>query len=562
MLHRLRLPLDSVLQGPISARKTLSEWKTQKEDFETLLNRAHSLNHDVVDRAHDLLRSLWPGYTTGEMVTVAEAYEVAKEVYRRKIGRMYFFDKSGKKLDGSPSYNDVCGRVLNILYDEGHQHFKPLYRTPRHLEWIRTDAYGNPEVFRLDEQCYACGVFHNRSMHKECELRCLRCQKPGKTCPSVLPDPIHCPDCDVDFRNDACYREHRPRVCGKRFYCKKCRFYYTRTVDGKKGHICTRRYCQTCRSMQPEKHACIFSAAFDKPLYRWKTQIFTFIFLDFETEVVRYEGGRLIDVPHEATHCVIKQVCEECCHDDYWAAESVLGGPLERHDRPPTDLPDEPDNPPGQEHRSRKLRDRVIVKKPSGQCRGKCAEKRFSNWTDQQGWCHGKVVDDVVDYLLFDNHDRKVPKTVMAHNGGGYDWILLLKALMARQIPYKPSMQGSRIVQMKIEGKKKDAQPQGQTLAPHERKRNKLVFVDSYRYIPIGLGKFGAVFSLQEEKGIFPVFANCDYWRVPMGRQTGWPGREWFGKARSEEEARKIDAFLAEKEGGALRFGNRALEVL
>ncbi|CAJ0566511.1 unnamed protein product, partial [Mesorhabditis spiculigera] len=409
-------------------------WCQRKADLEKDFDGANGLVPEVIRKAQDFLCLLWSDYQRGEMVTLPEAVNVLKEVNRRKLARVFLFNKSGKKLDCSPTYDNVNGRAMGIVYDEEREHFKPIHRSPRATVFCRNGPYGTLENFT-------------------CEWRCIRCEIAGKTCEDR--DFFErCRGCQVDFRNQDCFGRHLTnRICGKKFFCPKCNYYYDATKYGQKAHICDRRYCETCMSMQPIKHHCLFAPAFDKPAYRFKTQKYMFSNLDGQT------------------------------------------------------------------------------------------------------WCHGKVLDDVVDHLLFENHVKYEEKIVIAHNGGGYDWILLLPALMERKIPFRPMMRGSRVIEMKVSGRASDVKPtRGQAQrppAPHERRRNKLRFIDSYQFIPIGLGKFASVFRLPEEKGVFPVFANCDYWRQPIPRN--WPTEEWF-PVRTVDQLEKVREFLREKAGQPFNF--------
>ncbi|CAJ0570920.1 unnamed protein product, partial [Mesorhabditis spiculigera] len=104
---------------------------------------------------------------------------------------------------------------------------------------------------------------------------------PGKMCENEPGARRKCRHCNVDFTNRACFDHHlRNRVCGKRFFCAKCNYYYDATSGGQQAHMCDRRFCHTCMGMQPIKHNCIFAPAFDKPAARYKTQRYTFSNLD------------------------------------------------------------------------------------------------------------------------------------------------------------------------------------------------------------------------------------------------------------------------------------------
>ncbi len=120
----------------------------------------------------------------------------------------------------------------------------------------------------------------------------------------------------------------------------------------------------------------------------------------------------------------------------------------------------------------------------------------------------------------------------IAHNSAGFDSILLLRSLLARQLRVEPIFEGSRLIMLKIP-------------------KLRLSFIDSYKFINIPLDKFPERFpdDVQSEKGCFPFsFATEDHFSYegPVPDETFF-----WDKFTTEKKKAKIKEFREafQKEG-------------
>ncbi|CAJ0570242.1 unnamed protein product, partial [Mesorhabditis spiculigera] len=181
----------------VKGRAKQREWTELKDSLTEEFDGAFHQDPDTIVKAQDFLRSLWPGYRAGQMVSLPEAAQVLNEINRRKLGKIYMFDKSGKKIGCTPDYNNVDGRVLSMVYEEENEHFTPVTKAPSSATWIRRAGYEIDEVFSYMKQCDGCGVYYNQNYHKN-----------TKTCEAEPHVRIRCTTCHVCFQNKKCYDNH------------------------------------------------------------------------------------------------------------------------------------------------------------------------------------------------------------------------------------------------------------------------------------------------------------------------------------------------------------------
>lgn len=116
----------------------------------------------------------------------------------------------------------------------------------------------------------------------------------------------------------------------------------------------------------------------------------------------------------------------------------------------------------------------------------------YDQYTDE--FTHFSTIQKFVHFIWNHSQEEGID-AVFAHNGGGYDFLFLLKEIMAMKGFYleKGIMRGSSILCMTIKKKGSD---------------HKLSFWDSLALLPFGLARLAKTFGVKTQKG------DCDYLNV------------------------------------------------
>jgi len=134
-----------------------------------------------------------------------------------------------------------------------------LYYNNNHFDGVRraSDLLG-------EAYCLACETSYNRSKYHSasCKAKCQNCSRIGPDFPC---QPLNnysklCNGCYKEFINEECYNHHlRSNFCNNSKRCEKCGVVWNVTVNnrnGRNGHVCSERYCNTCFSFHDPKRGC------------------------------------------------------------------------------------------------------------------------------------------------------------------------------------------------------------------------------------------------------------------------------------------------------------------
>ncbi|KAL3102893.1 hypothetical protein niasHT_026034 [Heterodera trifolii] len=91
-----------------------------------------------------------------------------------------------------------------------------------------------------------------------------------------------CAECNKAFRNNDCYHHHlNSNFCALSKRCKKCGVIWdtkVRNRNGRRGHICDERYCQTCNNFHNMERGC-----FIQPIEPREIDLYCIMVFDLET---------------------------------------------------------------------------------------------------------------------------------------------------------------------------------------------------------------------------------------------------------------------------------------
>nr|CAD2201802.1 unnamed protein product [Meloidogyne enterolobii] len=161
--------------------------------------------------------------------------------------------------------------------------------------------------------CLSCKCVYNKAQHHSitCKARCKNCSRVGPEFP-CQPDNIFFKNCNLcfkDFKNKDCYEQHLNNgFCKNSKKCKKCGVIwnvYVNTRNGRKGHVCSEKHCNTCNEFHDLTRGCYI-----KPLEPKECQPYLIIAFDFETTQ--------LSTIHEPNFIAAKVSCPECIIKGQW----------------------------------------------------------------------------------------------------------------------------------------------------------------------------------------------------------------------------------------------------
>nr|CAD2197022.1 unnamed protein product [Meloidogyne enterolobii] len=296
-------------------------------------------------------------------------------------------------------------------YKYGPDNFdKPiiLYYNKEHFDGVRraSDLFGQP-------YCLSCEkIFSHQKQHDiSCKARCPNCSRvgPGFPCKSLNDFCKHCSGCGKDFRNENCYKHHiTSNFCNSSKKCEKCGVIWDvkdNNRNGRKGHVCSERYCKTCGSYHDPKRGCYI-----KPLVIKPTKAYRIVAFDFETMQYRDgEKGKL----HEVNFIGVKVNCPGCINNGPDPDCSVCGGY------------------------------RTIT----------FSSRHFRNTNVDQQNLTLNPLSSFVSWIIM---TKSLDTIAFSHFGGRFDMVLVFKELFLRGFTPEMIKKGNRLYEMKVKVGKKN----------------------------------------------------------------------------------------------------------
>nr|CAD2192347.1 unnamed protein product [Meloidogyne enterolobii] len=281
-----------------------------------------------------------------------------------------------------------------------------LYYNNNHFDGVRKacDLFGKP-------YCLACEkVYHRQNDHSiSCTAKCQNCSRIGPDYPCQQSDNFfkHCSGCSKKFNNENCYKYHlTSNFCNNSKKCNKCGVVWIvkdNNRNGRSGHVCSERYCNTCFSFHDPKRGCYI-----KPLTQKKAKPYRFIAFDFETmQHKQGEKGKL----HEVNFIAAKINCPECIVKGMNNNCTICGD------------------------------DRTIT----------FSHQPFSNTSvDQQNITNDPLTDFVAWITNF-----STDTVAFSHFGGRFDMVMVFKALYLQGLTPDMIKNGNKMYEMKVKNDKK-----------------------------------------------------------------------------------------------------------
>nr|CAD2195420.1 unnamed protein product [Meloidogyne enterolobii] len=280
-----------------------------------------------------------------------------------------------------------------------------LYFINNHFDGVRkaSDLFGKP-------YCLACEkVYHRQNDHAtSCTSKCQNCSRIGPNYPCQPSDFFNqCSGCDKKFNNEDCYKYHSTsNFCSNSKKCEKCGVIWSvkdNNRNGRTGHVCSERYCNTCFSYHDPKRGCYI-----KPLTLKKSKPYRIIAFDFETmQHKQGEKGKL----HEVNFISVKINCP-CCIDKGLNNDCKVCE-----------------------------EDRTIT----------FSHQSFTNTqVDQQNITN----DPLTDFVAWITNSS-IDTVAFSHFGGRFDMILVFKALYLQGLTPEMIKNGNKMYEMKVKNAKK-----------------------------------------------------------------------------------------------------------
>lgn len=387
--------------------------------------------------------------------------------------------------------------IISLTYDSENQHYEVLKN-------FRTQYNG---IF--DHFCKLCGaIVSQKLLHQDCSEKCIFCQKPSQ-CEYI--DRTSCLNCKITFPNRICFENHfvNGRCLAYRYRCLDCndvKFCRPQTME---SHVCHPTYfCIRCQDYQENPvHKCSWKKPSERVIEETKkaTKKFKYAFFDLETRVNEVINDEIKWTEKQTvTHAVVQMICQACAPAEY---------------------------------------DPECATITKGRCQ---CEKNPIIFSENDG---ENVLERLGNFIFF---DRKMnERTLFAHNSSRFDTHFLLEYCLKKNIVPSLIVNGQSIMMMKTERVGKKRSHNGNVVDRNECVVNTLKVMDTCLYASIPLSKFAACFQLEEGKDLFPVFANCDYFKTPRE----WPGSKFYNADnKSKKEREEILKFIEEQRQNGVLF--------
>ncbi|EGT49852.1 hypothetical protein CAEBREN_12547 [Caenorhabditis brenneri] len=372
--------------------------------------------------------------------------------------------------------------VVRDHFNEGASGFIGMYFENNHYEYFV--PHTGKDSLRTTYCHKCCKLIHHTSRKnnhiQKCTAMCHKCGWDSCDRDGIIKV---CPECDVTFFSESCYKLHLEKRsplalphCKKYRYCKQCCKSVRRVEYCGVEHECGKYYCAVCRKPQSKNHECCHAVPDKKEREKAlaRQEKWRFFIYDFET--ITNKSSSLPTCPDESCHipnlAVGKFICNLCWKDDdeFSCASCGLS----------------------------------IV---------------FSYKTESVA---GPVIKQFLHFLQ--NDPRLKDAILLAHNGGKYDHSFILSEL-AKSAGVTPNLllNGNKIIQSDVQ-------------IPNI---GKMYFKDTLNFMPMALAQMPSAFGLDEslKKGTFPYLYNHpDHYG---SKRKGLPDMEYYQPNFMTPEAKK-----------------------
>jgi hypothetical protein len=389
-----------------------------------------------------------------------------------------------------------------------------IYHNDNHFDLI-TSITG---FLKAGYYCTTCLVpYKDRTKHS-CNLYCKTCQHVN----CVVENEMTCYRCNQRCRSLDCFNRHKVKesdahttLCETNYGCKKCKIVTSEAL--KNDHICGEYICTNCQNKVTNPHLCYMRAV--KP----KKTKGKFIFFDFETTAeTRQEcekGYKKVADPEcelckkLSTECIKCSKCVNChdntCHTLLHEANFAVAQSTCNFCE---DIPCTPD---------------AKCIHCGSLCRD-CHQLYIESPDDfvcicSYPWCGKREAifsgkNTAYNFTSFLLNERYNGVTCLAHNGSGYDFLIVLEKIITDFfVPVHTIYSGAKIITLIIA-------------------EYNIRMIDSMSFIPMALKKIPGIFNLESSKGDFPHFFNLDENFHYIGP---YPGVSFYGADSMSPDARE-----------------------
>ncbi|CAD5207950.1 unnamed protein product [Bursaphelenchus xylophilus] len=346
------------------------------------------------------------------------------------------------------------------------------------------------KFFGARNVCYKClSTYSHQQEHRaSCVDKCCFCGRVGQGPCVHVGRAKYCDQCNGFFPNNDCYVVHQRRMCRQYATCQKCKKRYAQRHE---EHQCGYVYCFKCYSYHKEDGDC-----FIKPLEPPEEEpVYKVVAFDFETRQEDEIGDGVFD--HCVNFAALMTMCNERMNSGEWM-------------------------------------------KSDGSCR---ACPNSIQWYSTP---EDSTVDPVMEMWKYLKEITAKGETTLAvaHNGGRFDFTLLLRAIFKDNSHRRPSIiaNGEKMYKITVNG---------------GRKFGKIILVDSLNHLPMKLAKLPQVYPLPEElgvegKGDFPHCWNkeCNYeYEGPLPPKSAYQYDDM-----EDAKKQKFDQWYQENSGKLFNF--------
>ncbi|CAL2042000.1 unnamed protein product [Caenorhabditis brenneri] len=394
--------------------------------------------------------------------------------------------------------------VVRDHFNEGASGFIGMYFENNHYEYFVPHTGKDSLQTTYCHKC--CKLIHHTSKGnnhmRKCKAMCHKCGWDSCGRDGIIKV---CPDCNVTFFSESCYKLHLEKRsvtalphCRKYRYCKQCCTSVKRTEYSGVDHECGKLFCPVCRKPQSKNHECCHAIPDKKERANAlaRQEKWRFFIYDFET--ITNKSSSLPIYPDESSHipnlAVGKFICDSCWKDEDEDSCNICGP--------------------------------SIV---------------FSYKNERT---RGSVMKQFLHFLQ--NDPRLKDAILLAHNGGKYDHSFILSEL-AKSAGVTPNLllNGNKVIQSDVQ-------------IPNI---GKVYFKDTLNFMPMALAQMPAAFGLGEslKKGIFPYYYNHpDHYGT---KRKGLPDMEYYDpKHLTPEGKTKFIAWYDENKNAEFDFDKEFLD--
>uniref|UniRef100_A0A1I8BG00 DNA-directed DNA polymerase n=1 Tax=Meloidogyne hapla TaxID=6305 RepID=A0A1I8BG00_MELHA len=322
-----------------------------------------------------------------------------------------------------------------------------LYYNNEHFHGVKESGclFGRP-------YCLSCEKVYDRPSRnsKTCNSRCIKCARVGPKFPCQPGNFFkHCRGCSKNFNNNDCYTHHiSSNFCNISKRCVKCGVIWDvakNIRNGRKGHVCSERYCTTCLCFHDPKRGC-----FIRPLEPKEPAPYRIVTFDLETTQHIPEQNDNNKRKHSPNFIAAKISCPACIDNINFDC-NICG------------------------------EERLVT----------FSERAFTKTTVDRQIITSNPLEEFVSWIVELTTESNT--YAFSHFGGRFDMVIVFRMLFLRG--FTPSMinNGNKLYELKLQIGKKSF----------------LIFRDSFNLMPMSLASLVPAFGLDvEDKPYFPHRSN------------------------------------------------------